>query len=139
MIIEKMKIINFKKFYGEKDIIFNEDFNVLIGNNEAGKSSILLALDLVLSGSQSKIETIGLENLFNCKIIKEFMDSNKDITKLPELIIELYLKDTGIIEFSGNNNQEKRETDGIYLKISPDEEFLKIISESLSKIGRAHV
>ena len=55
MIIEKMKIINFKKFYGEKDIIFNEDFNVLIGNNEAGKSSILLALDLVLSGSQSKI------------------------------------------------------------------------------------
>lgn len=57
MIIEKMKIINFKKFYGEKDIIFNEDFNVLIGNNEAGKSSILLALDLVLSGSQSKIET----------------------------------------------------------------------------------
>jgi len=29
MIIEKMKIINFKKFYGEKDIIFNEDFNVL--------------------------------------------------------------------------------------------------------------
>ncbi len=103
MIIEKMKIINFKKFYGENDINFNEDFNVLIGNNEAGKSSILLALNLVLSGSQSKIEAIGLENLFNCKIIKEFMDGNKDVTKLPELIIELYIKDTGIIEFSGNN------------------------------------
>ena len=107
MIIEKMKIINFKKFYGEKDIIFNEDFNVIIGNNESGKSSILLALDLVLSGSQSKIETIGLENLFNCKIIDEFMNGDKDVTKLPKLIIELYLKDTGIIEFSGNNNQEK--------------------------------
>ena len=133
MIIEKMKIINFKKFYGEKDIIFNEDFNVIIGNNESGKSSILLALDLVLSGSQSKIETIGLENLFNCKIIDEFMNGDKDVTKLPKLIIELYLKDTGIIEFSGNNNQEKREADGICLKISPDEDFIKIISESLSK------
>ena len=133
MIIEKMKIINFKKFYGEKDIIFNEDFNVIIGNNESGKSSILLALDLVLSGSQSKIETIGLENLFNCKIIDEFMNGDKDVTKLPKLIIELYLKNTGIIEFSGNNNQEKREADGICLKISPDEDFIKIISESLSK------
>ena len=62
MIIEKLKLINFKKFYGEKNINFNDDFNIIIGDNETGKSSILLALDLVLSGSQNKIETIGLEN-----------------------------------------------------------------------------
>ena len=60
MIIEKMKIKNFKKFKGEEEINFNEDFNIIIGNNESGKSSILLALDLVLSGSQNKIENIGL-------------------------------------------------------------------------------
>ena len=133
MIIERMKIINFKKFYGEINIKFNEDLNVIIGDNEAGKSSILMALDLILSGSQNKIENIGLENLFNCKAIDEFMNSDRDVTKLPELIIELYLKDTGILELNGNNNEENIMADGISLKIRPDEDFIKVITESLSK------
>lgn len=33
---------------------------LLIGDNEAGESSIMLALDLVLGGSRSKVETIWL-------------------------------------------------------------------------------
>ena len=133
MIIKRMKIINFKKFYGENNIKFNEDINIIIGDNEAGKSSILLALDLILSGSQNKIETIGLENLFNCRIIDEFMNSDRDFAKLPELIIELYMKDTGIPELYGNNNKETIMSDGISLKIKPDEDFTKAIIESLSK------
>ena len=48
-----------------------------------------------------------MENLFNCNVIDEFMNSDRDITKLPELIIELYLKDTNIPELNGNNNKEK--------------------------------
>lgn len=133
MIIEKMKIKNFKKFKGEEEINFNEDFNIIIGNNESGKSSILLALDLVLSGSQNKIENIGLDNLFNSEIITDFMSGDKDITKMPEVYIEIYLKDTGELELSGNNNSEKRECDGLALTIHMDEEFAKIIDESLKK------
>ncbi len=63
MIIEKMKIKNFKRFKGEVEINYNSDFNVIIGNNESGKSSILQAIDLVLSGNKNKIENIGLDNL----------------------------------------------------------------------------
>lgn len=131
MIIDRMKIINFKKFNGEKNIKFNDDFNIIIGDNESGKSSIILALDLVLSGSQNKIESIGLENLFNCNAINDFMNGDRDFSKLPELVIELYLKETGILELNGTNNKEKIKADGIYLKISPDEEFSKTITESL--------
>ncbi len=133
MIIDRMKIINYKKFYGENNIKLNEDINVIIGDNEAGKSSILLALDLVLSGSQNKIDNIGLENLFNCRVIDEFMNSDRDFTKLPELIIELYMKDTGVPEMYGNNNEETIMADGIRLKIKPDEDFTKVIIESLAK------
>ncbi len=133
MIIERMKLINFKKFYGEVNVNFNSDFNVIVGNNESGKSSILLALDLVLSGSKNKIELIGLENLFNRQVIEDFMGGDKDITKLPELIIEIYLKDTQIPELCGNNNKEKVEADGIFLKIVPDEDFLKVISENIKQ------
>ena len=56
MVIEKMKIKNFKRFKGEVEINYNSDFNVIIGNNESGKSSILQAIDLVLSGNKNKIE-----------------------------------------------------------------------------------
>lgn len=51
MIVEKIRVKNFKKFEGIKEIKFNEDINVLIGDNEAGKSTILIALDIVFSGS----------------------------------------------------------------------------------------
>lgn len=56
-----MKIKNFRRFQDETEIVFNDDFNIIIGDNESSKSSILLALDLVLSGNKNKIENIGLE------------------------------------------------------------------------------
>lgn len=133
MVIEKMKIKNFKRFKGEVEINYNSDFNVIIGNNESGKSSILQAIDLVLSGNKNKIENIGLDNLFNTEIIDEFMNSDRDISKIPEIFVELYLNDTGNMDLSGNNNSEKRECDGLVLKIQIDEEFVKIIDESLRK------
>lgn len=40
MIIKKIKINNFKKFKDETTIEFNDDFNIIIGNNESGKSNI---------------------------------------------------------------------------------------------------
>ena len=73
MIVEKIKMKNFKKFEGIKEITFNEDINVLIGDNEAGKSTILTALDIVFSGSFSKVDSLGLETLFNVNVIKNFL------------------------------------------------------------------
>lgn len=63
-----------------------------------------MALDLVLSGSRNKIETIGLESLFNKQIINEFMSGERKIKDLPEISIEIYLKYTGIETLNGKNN-----------------------------------
>ena len=38
--IQKIKLFNFKRF-SEFDVEFTEDLNVLIGDNEAGKSTLL--------------------------------------------------------------------------------------------------
>ena len=38
-----------------------------------------------------------------------------------------------IPELCGNNNKEKVEADGIFLKIVPDEDFLKVISENIKQ------
>lgn len=69
--VKKIVLSNFKRFK-TFELEFDEKLNVLIGDNESGKSSVLLALDLVLSGSRSKIETIGLETLFNNEVISTF-------------------------------------------------------------------
>ena len=70
-VITKVILQNFKRFtFFEVD--FNNQLNILIGDNEAGKSSILQAIDIVLSGSRNKIESIGLENLFNYQTINDF-------------------------------------------------------------------
>lgn len=51
-VITRLMLQNFKKF-PRLDLFFNADRNIFIGDNESGKSSILLALDLVLSDSMT--------------------------------------------------------------------------------------
>lgn len=74
--ITKIKLKNFRRF-SSFEVSFDEKLNILIGDNEAGKSSILTAIDLVLSGSRNKVETVGLENLFNIHAIEEFFQGDK--------------------------------------------------------------
>lgn len=63
-IIKKIRLINFKRF---KDYVIepNKRINVFIGDNEAGKSSILEAIALVSNGNVGRVESIGLDRLFN--------------------------------------------------------------------------
>lgn len=129
-IIKKLKLINFKKFESF-DIDFDDEINIIIGDNEAGKSTILTAIDLVLSGSRNKIETIGLENLFSEKVIYDFLQSSREILKLPELHIELYLNEQYNEKTSGKNNTEKIDCDGLRLKIVPNDEYTINIKEIL--------
>lgn|GEM_PF-6734493 len=53
-LITRLMLQNFKKF-PELEVSFCADRNVLIGDNESGKSTILLALDLVLSDSRHRV------------------------------------------------------------------------------------
>lgn len=62
-VIKKIKLHNFKRFQNFSVELDNK-INLFIGDNELGKSSILSAIDIVLSGSRTKVETIGLDSLF---------------------------------------------------------------------------
>ncbi|WP_296642560.1 ATP-binding protein [Roseinatronobacter sp.] len=44
MYIEKVKIKNFKCFEGWFEVDFNQGVNIIVGNNEAGKSTLLEAI-----------------------------------------------------------------------------------------------
>jgi predicted ATP-dependent endonuclease of OLD family len=131
-VIEKIKLFNFKRFLNF-EVQFTEEVNLLIGDNEAGKSSILSAIELVLSGSKSKIETIGIDNLFNKQVVNNFLISDKKIENLPTLRIELYLSDQDNPNLNGKVNSEGVACDGLVLTCEPNEELTHEISEVLAQ------
>ena len=129
--ITKIKLLNFKRFE-TFEVEFDDKINLLIGDNEAGKSSILTAIDIVISGSRNKVETIGLEYLFNSNVIENFLISTKDYTKLPKLEIELFLSEHNE-ETDGKINSDKVETNGLKLICKPNDDFSKDIVKILKQ------
>lgn len=129
-IIKKLKLKNFKKF-PKFEVDFDDEINLIIGDNEAGKSSILYAIDIVLSGSRHKIETFGLDNLFNENVISNFLNTDRNYLNIPELEIELFLNEQNNDKTSGKNNSEETECDGLRLKISPNDDYSKNIKDIL--------
>ena len=135
MKLKKLHIHNFKK-YQDFNIDFNEKCNIIIGDNEAGKSSILQAIDFVCSGSVRKIESIGLERIFNRNAVVDFENTNnKTFNKLPILQIDLYLDDCSDDEFQGKNNLAKELAFGVRLKCEPNDEYEKEIDCILENGG----
>lgn len=133
--IKKIYIKNFKKFE-EYEIDFNNKINILIGDNEAGKSTVIEAIDLVLSGNSTKLQNIGLENLFNASKVSEYLSGVKAYKDLPEILIEIYL-DIGtelIPDLNGVNHSDSSglEMDGLKLQIKPDDNYSAEIAEILT-------
>lgn len=129
--IDKIKLKNYKKFRDE-EIIFNPGRNILVGENGVGKTSILNAISYVLSGSYSKIETVGISSLFNNGIIDTYMEGARKYIDLPVLEIELYINESIInYDINGKHNSEKRECNGLKLSISPDDDFSIQMMEAL--------
>ncbi len=97
--------------------------NLLIGDNESGKSSVLQAIDIVLSGSRSKVETLGLENLMNVDAVGGFLAGDREYAKLPLLQVELYLNEQNNPDLNGKNHSEKMACDGLLLRCAPMDDY----------------
>ena len=130
--IEKIKLHNFKKFK-EFKYEARKERNIFIGDNESGKSTILHAIDLVLSGSRSRIENIGLENLFNKEQINSFLAGKKNLEEMPMLYVEIYLNDHSEMRLEGKNNSEEQVHQGMKLECRPLDDYSQDIKEALSK------
>lgn len=120
MYISKIKLHNFRRFK-DIEIPFNRGRNILVGDNESGKSSVLQAIDLCARGSRHRIEDVGIETLFNIDSIRSFMVGDRKLEDLPKLFVELYLAD--IIEegLDGNENSDGTQAYGIRMCFEPDQ------------------
>ena len=139
MNISKIHIENFKIFKGSFDLILNKGVNVLVGNNEAGKSTIIEAIHLALTGLYNGryLKNELSQYIFNNQIIEEYissLESANETKQLPQILIELYFDGENLAAFEGDGSSQKSKSTGISLKIAFDEKYQSEYEE-LVKIG----
>lgn len=87
--IKSLHIEGFKKF-AYLDVQFNEHMNILVGENEAGKSTILDAMKTVLNQQYRNSDKSVLRDLFNTHMVAIFQE-NPSVKTLPRILIEMEL------------------------------------------------
>src|SRR5271163_1091131 len=136
--IETVHIENFKIF-DNFTLNFNSDLNILVGNNETGKSTILEAISLALTkkldGKQIDFELSS--HLFNKGSTESYLRdcrSGKN-PELPRILIELYFADRDDLQgLRGSNNFKREDSVGVKLEITFDEDYreecLKLLEDT---------
>lgn len=127
MHISKVIIKNFKSFRQAFCLDLDNGLNILVGNNEAGKSTILEAIHLALSGlSNGKYLKNELsEYLFNYQAVQDYLSSLRTKTPLlpPEISIEVFIAGDSLPFFEGDGNSTKKSECGVCLKIALSEKY----------------
>jgi len=131
-IIEKIRLKNFKRF-PSFEITFTNELNLLIGENETGKSSLLTAIELVLSGSRAKVEGHGLENLLSQQAVSEFFSGSREQSTLPILCIELFLNEQDNPSLDGRVNMQGVQANGLRLLCEPNQDLSREIQQVLEQ------
>lgn len=132
--IKKIVLHNFKRFT-EFEVNVDPSTNIFIGDNEAGKSSVLTAIDLVLSGSKSKVETLGMSSIFNTTAISDFFAGAKEVARLPKLYVEIYLTEQGNFDLNGKYNSKGVTCDGLSLECELNPEYGPEVALILNEEG----
>jgi putative ATP-dependent endonuclease of OLD family len=139
--LQKIRIVNFKCFEGEFELEFNKGVNIIVGDNEAGKSTILEAIHLALTGLFSG-RNIGVElsqYMFNTKIKNSYINSIEEgkASPPPYINIEIFFdgSDEELALCSGDGNEKKEAASGVSLKICFNEIYCEEY-ESFISLGK---
>lgn len=87
--VKSLHIEGFKKFRS-LDVEFNKRMNILVGENEAGKSTILDALKTVINQQYRNSDKSVLRDLFNTQMVETFK-AKPSVKTLPRISIEVEL------------------------------------------------
>jgi len=106
----------------------NEGFNIFVGNNDSGKSTLLEILQIIFCG---KIDNCSFErqikaSCFNYDVrcaFREQLAQQERVQELPRIILEAYFNTTGVnSEYKGTNNELGEDCPGIRMAVefNPD-------------------
>ena len=134
MRISKLRIQNFKLFREERIFSFNNTA-IIVGNNGVGKSSILEAIELSLSGNyrgKSVLKQLN-QDLFNKDCVKEYLDSLKTDNKkeLPKIEISIYFD--SFPDWQGDGTPDGSDASGFTFYIEFDERYREAYASMINK------
>ena len=122
----------------QANVTFNDKLNVIVGNNECGKSTLLEAIHLALTG-QLNGRPLQIElhpYLFNLDLVLEYIEALKagHAPAPPSILIEVYLADDpALTKLKGNNNTLGLDLPGVALLIELNpahaEDFAQYVSD----------
>ncbi len=127
MHITKVVIKNYRCLRDCKTTL-NDKLNIIVGNNECGKSTLLEAIHLTLSGQINgrPLVTELHPHLFNQAAVAEYIMALQagEVAPPPSILIELYLADNPALAVcKGTNNSLKENVPGVKLIIEFNDEY----------------
>src|SRR3982074_38788 len=141
MKLKKIKITNFKCYAGTFEVPFNEGINIIVGSNESGKSTILEAVHLALTGMLNGryIRNDLFNYLFNLAVEREYVASLDTAKPLPppKILIEVYFSGESkeLAELEGDGHSDGGKASGVAYKIEFDEDNYGEAYSELVKAG----
>jgi len=137
--IERVRIIGYRKIR-ELDFRPHPKLNILVGDNDAGKSTILEALTLALTGRiNGRLASEEINPYwFNTELVEEFFAerANGTILAPPQIEVEVFLADRDEFQknlFGAHNSEEPpKACAGVRLRIEPDPDYRQEIETYLT-------
>ena len=140
MSIERLIIKNFKGIE-QADLTFRPGFNILVGDNETGKSTVLEAIYLALAKQINRRDAAFQLHpfLFHQPTVRNFLKQIKAGT-IPQPLtieIEVYLTDIPTLsEHKGTNNSKNQDCPGVSFRIELDDNFSTEYQEYIAHTDR---
>ncbi|MEH6462038.1 AAA family ATPase, partial [Chitinimonas sp. JJ19] len=124
MAITRVIVQNYRRLR-RADVRFNSALNIVVGDNEAGKSTLLEAINLGLKCQLNRRPAAQELHpfLLNAEAVAEFVDGRRAGKPMPppRILIELYLDDKEeFADLKGTNNSVGANLPGICLSIELD-------------------
>lgn len=127
--IERIIIDGYRRFE-RLDLVPISGMNIIVGDNESGKSTLLEAIALALTGKvNGNWASVELNPFwFNQRRVDDFFNKLGSAEQVapPEILIELYLSNSDELQrLRGVHNSHGREADcpGVSLRIVPSDSF----------------
>lgn len=122
----------FENFYIE----FDKNVNIIIGENESGKSTILEAINICINQLYKNIDKSIIKDLLNINNVKKFKE-NPSIESLPKIEIEIEFNldndSKNNFLFYGMHNNDEREKYGIKYICELNKEFEQDVFEFIQE------
>ena len=136
-VLERVVIKGYRIFK-ELNLEFNPGLNIIVDQNESGKSTLLEAISMTLTG---RVHGQWLSDhlnpyWFNQDVTHRYLETQRGGRKAaaPEILIELYLNsgNPDVQQLRGMNNSLGLDQPGLQVRVAVDPEFTKEFNEYVS-------